>query len=573
MWLLLAVLALSMMGAGGVMVWQGLDIILVERGWTFVISGSVLFAGGAVLLALSLVLRELRHIARDPLAVPEEAADRPQPAESFPATTAAADSEASRLPPLPPYPPVNPSMAIPPAGAGLAASAIAAGATAFAATRDASDKPDVNTHGDPRLSVTRDRVDGVPVLRDDPAFDDLTADFARFDDERAPVSDAPDRPTQLDADRARAWASPDEAFSDADGSARMEDSSRIEDPSRNEDSSRTEDFSRTEEPLRNDKWEPHASASSGNDAASVPPPVMRPAFEDLPPPPAPVPMASGGLSARLRSWLSPASKAAVATDAASPPPPVPAATTAPDVSAPDFSPPDSAGRTDTSADLAGGSSGSPDQTDTTGPDLAAFERELTDRLTRDLALHDDWLEPTPGDRADMSDQAPAEAPTLPMPDLETLNTVELQVARTGNDLDDAPDMAGNAPDTDRNEDTAASLATRDPFATAGRDWTREVPTLRPAMDDDPAEDNAAGNDTRKNDSREDDERKDDERRAADELPGFSFELPVVVRTYTAGENSYVIFSDGSIEAETPDGHFRFASIDEMKAFVAGGGKS
>ncbi len=33
-----------------------------------------------------------------------------------------------------------------------------------------------------------------------------------------------------------------------------------------------------------------------------------------------------------------------------------------------------------------------------------------------------------------------------------------------------------------------------------------------------------------------------------------------------------MFSDGSIEAETPNGRFRFASLDELKEFIAAGGE-
>jgi hypothetical protein len=33
-----------------------------------------------------------------------------------------------------------------------------------------------------------------------------------------------------------------------------------------------------------------------------------------------------------------------------------------------------------------------------------------------------------------------------------------------------------------------------------------------------------------------------------------------------------MFSDGSIEAETPDGIFRFDSLDELKEFIASGGE-
>jgi hypothetical protein len=48
--------------------------------------------------------------------------------------------------------------------------------------------------------------------------------------------------------------------------------------------------------------------------------------------------------------------------------------------------------------------------------------------------------------------------------------------------------------------------------------------------------------------------------------------PTVIGTYNSGDNRYVMFSDGSIEAETPDGIFRFTSLDELKEFIASGGE-
>jgi hypothetical protein len=49
--------------------------------------------------------------------------------------------------------------------------------------------------------------------------------------------------------------------------------------------------------------------------------------------------------------------------------------------------------------------------------------------------------------------------------------------------------------------------------------------------------------------------------------------PTIVGTYDSGGNHYVMFSDGSIEADTPNGVFRFASLDELKEFIASGGES
>jgi hypothetical protein len=48
--------------------------------------------------------------------------------------------------------------------------------------------------------------------------------------------------------------------------------------------------------------------------------------------------------------------------------------------------------------------------------------------------------------------------------------------------------------------------------------------------------------------------------------------PTVIGTYNSGDNRYVMFSDGSIEAETPEGVFRFNSLDELKEFIAAGGE-
>jgi hypothetical protein len=55
-------------------------------------------------------------------------------------------------------------------------------------------------------------------------------------------------------------------------------------------------------------------------------------------------------------------------------------------------------------------------------------------------------------------------------------------------------------------------------------------------------------------------------------PATKPETRTVVGRYASGGNTYVMFEDGSIEAETPQGRFTFASLDELKAFVDGGGE-
>jgi hypothetical protein len=46
----------------------------------------------------------------------------------------------------------------------------------------------------------------------------------------------------------------------------------------------------------------------------------------------------------------------------------------------------------------------------------------------------------------------------------------------------------------------------------------------------------------------------------------------VVGTYASGGNHYTMYSNGSIEAETPTGRYTFGSLDELKGFIASGGE-
>ncbi|HVL72753.1 MAG TPA: hypothetical protein VM434_12830 [Beijerinckiaceae bacterium] len=48
--------------------------------------------------------------------------------------------------------------------------------------------------------------------------------------------------------------------------------------------------------------------------------------------------------------------------------------------------------------------------------------------------------------------------------------------------------------------------------------------------------------------------------------------PAIIGSYSSGGNTYVMYADGSIDADTPDGRFRFKSLDELKEFVAAGGE-
>ena len=44
----------------------------------------------------------------------------------------------------------------------------------------------------------------------------------------------------------------------------------------------------------------------------------------------------------------------------------------------------------------------------------------------------------------------------------------------------------------------------------------------------------------------------------------------LVATYNSGGNTYYMFSDGTIETETPTGRYRFASMEELRVFVENG---
>lgn len=59
---------------------------------------------------------------------------------------------------------------------------------------------------------------------------------------------------------------------------------------------------------------------------------------------------------------------------------------------------------------------------------------------------------------------------------------------------------------------------------------------------------------------------------APETPAVE-DKPEIVGTYASGGNTYVMYANGSIEAETPRGRFSFDSLDELKAFVEAGGET
>ena len=61
-WVVLALGAVLAVG-GLISIWQGSDIIQIERGWTQVIAGTVALAGGVVTLALYALIAKVEEIA------------------------------------------------------------------------------------------------------------------------------------------------------------------------------------------------------------------------------------------------------------------------------------------------------------------------------------------------------------------------------------------------------------------------------------------------------------------------------------------------------------------------------
>lgn len=79
---------LLLVGGGAYGMWAGWDMIMVERGWSLFIAGSVALSGGVVTVALG---RVVAHLAR--LGAVQEAAEQPAPPL---ATEEAAPAEAVR---------------------------------------------------------------------------------------------------------------------------------------------------------------------------------------------------------------------------------------------------------------------------------------------------------------------------------------------------------------------------------------------------------------------------------------------------------------------------------------------
>src|SRR3954466_14866761 len=69
----LYVIALAMIGGGAASIAYGYGIVLNERGWTMVISGATVLAGGVVLLGIAVVAGRVRGVERGLADFPDHA--------------------------------------------------------------------------------------------------------------------------------------------------------------------------------------------------------------------------------------------------------------------------------------------------------------------------------------------------------------------------------------------------------------------------------------------------------------------------------------------------------------------
>lgn len=180
----LFVLGGLMMIAGATSIGLGIDVIQIERGWTQVIAGAIVFAGGAVVLGLAAVVARLEHLKLalaksndDALAL----APRPQPADAADATLVMASDP-------PTQPAVKPRRA---PDAAPTPTPDAAAAAALLAARGGDTQAPLATDIDRQLPVGEEPA-RQEAAGETPVHAETAASTARFTP--APSFVAPDAP-------------------------------------------------------------------------------------------------------------------------------------------------------------------------------------------------------------------------------------------------------------------------------------------------------------------------------------------------------------------------------------------
>lgn len=202
-----------------------------------------------------------------------------------------------------------------------------------------------------------------------------------------------------------------------------------------------------------------------------------------------------------------------------------------------------------------------------GAGAALAGRPQAEPTFDDALFEADPLEtPSPRDRPHPILTRPDPAPEIPSHEAPSFKTdlSEPELPLPGLTPVAAPDPVPEEP-VDPPEPSPAGIAPEDDlFASpasppADRETEADALALRPSLDDD-----------RKPGSPEPEAVEPEAGGAG--MGESETAKPEVVGRHSSGGNTYVMFADGSIEAETPQGRFTFGSLDELKAFVNAGGE-
>lgn len=460
-----------MLGGGAAAIIDGLPYLVLERGFTQVIVGTVVATGGVLMLALSWVLVEMRRL-KARLATPLAAvASGAGPAEASPGAGLGGAAVA--------------------AGAGLAAGAAG---TALAAR---ADEPDTET--EPASTRSEDEPDlfAQALSRDDAdwhaAASEATGTESAPEPEELPVSDEPvwpgdtlpdlDKPEQADDASAEASVDADAApVSDAN-----EETARLDDEPAFEDVATQEDMP-AERPEPRLDWPDFAAEAEPDTAAG------------------PVASTGGDDFDRLRASLA----------------------------------------------------GHLDETPKAAPTLGVSEdderlREAESWIATPSTRREPWFEePETGHDEPATDEVAALEPR-PWPPLTREAPAE-EPEPAEEPADAAADAEPAASSRDENDQTVEELEEfvrndAGPVSDAQAEVESEAATSGAvAIEDQPPAEPATPE------------------AEPPAQPASSEEG--IVGAYQVGDAHFTIYADGSIQARTPDGDYKFGSMEELKAYLA-----
>ena len=206
--------------------------------------------------------------------------------------------------------------------------------------------------------------------------------------------------------------------------------------------------------------------------------------------------------------------------------------------------------------LAGADEG--ERSDEAQPHLPLFEEEDRSEPVREEVQIAEWPEEPRLSETVVPFPPRTSPPSAPLPEEDELGKVpDFLLAERGRDEEEEPRVIDGADLYHREPDTREpEPRDLDERGEAAEAVVENVPEVEPESD----REHAVTPDA------------EQEAEPEDEAAPDASQPPVVVGTYNSGDNKYVMFSDGSIEAQTPSGVFRFGSLDELKEFIAAGGE-